>query len=238
LDRNFRLFAALKETGSNSGPPSEITLPMVREALFTAVVCDALDSLGCRNQAVQLSLTPVLTGMPLLAGRCRTTLWVDMYHSDPRPYELELRAVDSCGPDEIFVCAAQGSLRSGIWGELLATASRARGAVGAVIDGAVRDVARLRAMQFPVFARGTSPFDSKDRQRVVDIDVPVEIGGAHFRPRDLVLADEDGIVVVPREVEREALRIAWEKVHTETEFRRAVGSGLPAAEAFRRYGVL
>lgn len=217
--------------------PEIIDLPMMRASLYTAVVSDALDSLGYRHQAVSGILRP-MTVETLLAGRCKTTLWEDMEGEDPRPYELELRAVDSCRPDDVLIAAGAGSMRSGVWGELLSTAARNRGCAGAVVDGAVRDVKRMRQMGFPVFARGTSPFDSLHRQRVVDLDVPVRIEGVIFRPGDLVLADADGIVVVPQEVEAEAIRRAWEKAHAENHVRDAIRQGMPAWEAWQRYGVL
>src|SRR5205807_10300236 len=137
----------------------------------------------------------------VLVGHCKTTLWAAMAHADPRPYELELRAVDSCRPDDVLIAAAGGSCRSGVWGELLSTAARNTGCVGVVVDGAVRDVVRMREMSFPAFARGTAVYDSKDRQRVIDLDIPVMIDGVTFAPGDLVIADEDGVVVVPRKIE-------------------------------------
>jgi 4-hydroxy-4-methyl-2-oxoglutarate aldolase len=214
-----------------------ITLAMMRAALYSAVVCDALDSLGWNRQSPRVPWQPYGAN-GLLVGRCKTTLWGDMYHADPRPYELELRAVDSCQADDVVICAAGGSMRSALWGELLSTASRNAGCVGAVVDGAVRDVARMRQMGFPAFARGTSTYDSQNRQRVVDLDIPVEIEGVTFRPGDLVFADADGVVVVPQEAEQEALRRAWDKVHAENRTRDAIRGGLPATEAYRRFGVL
>jgi regulator of RNase E activity RraA len=215
----------------------EITLPMMRSALTAAVVCDALDSLGFPHQSPRVQLKP-LTTSGVLVGRCKTSLWADMYHVDPKPYELELRAVDTCQPDDVLVCAAGGSLRSGIWGELLTTAARNTGCVGAVVDGAVRDVSQMRSMGFPVFARSTCIYDSKDRQRVIDIDVSVAIDGVTFEPGSLLIADEDGLVVVPREVETEAIQRAWAKVHAENEVRDAIRAGMKATAAFEKYGVL
>src|SRR5438874_11679004 len=167
-----------------------ITLSMMREVLYTAVVCDALDALGYRNQSPRIALT-CQSGGPRLVGRCKTTLWTEMSHEDPKPYELELIAVDSCRADDVLIAAAGGSMRSGIWGELLSTAARNSGCVGAVVDGAVRDVAKMRAMPFTIFARGTSIYDSLHRQRVIDVDVAVDIAGVRFSPGDLVLADAD-----------------------------------------------
>lgn len=214
-----------------------ITLPQMREFLYAAVVSDALDSLGFRHQSPRVSLPP-LTVPGLLVGRCKTTLWADMYHEDPRPYELELRAVDSCQPDDVLIAAAGGSVHSALWGELLSTASRNSGCVGAIVDGAARDVAKMRAMQYPVFARATSVYDSLHRQRVIDLDVPVEIGGVRFAPGDLVFADEDGVVVVPREVEAEAIQRAWTKVHGENAVRDDIRAGMKATDVFAKYGIL
>jgi regulator of RNase E activity RraA len=215
----------------------DITLAMMRESLYSAVVCDALDALGFPNQSPRVSLAPQTTEM-LLVGRCRTTLWVTMYHVDPSPYELELKAVDACRPDDVLIAAAGGSMHSGVWGELLSTAARNSGCVGAIVDGAVRDVAKMRAMQFPVFARGRCVYDSQNRQRVVDIDVDVEIDGVRFSPGDLVFADLDGVVVVPRSVEKQVIAAAWKKVHDENVTRDAIKEGMKATEAYRKYGVL
>jgi 4-hydroxy-4-methyl-2-oxoglutarate aldolase len=221
----------------NNSNPSVITLDMMRQSLYSAVVCDVLDTAGYPRQSPRVQLR-AMTVPQTLVGRCKTTLWADMAHADPTPYELELQAVDSCKPDDVLIAAAAGSARSGIWGELLTTAARNQGCVGAVIDGMVRDVAKMRDMQFPVFARGSCVYDSKDRQRVIDIDVPVEIDGVRFCPGDLILADEDGIVVVPRAVEEAVLHSAWEKVNAENQVRDAIRAGMKASEVFRKYGVL
>ena len=214
-----------------------ITLPQMREKLYSAVVCDALDKLGFRHQSPRVPLQP-LTTQGVLVGRCKTTLWAEMAHEDPRPYELELQAVDTCQPDDIIIAAAGGSMRSGLWGELLSTAARRSGCVGAIVDGAVRDVKKMAEMPFAVFARGTSPYDSLNRNRVIDVDIHVEIDGVPFAPGDLVIADIDGIVVVPRAIETEAIAAAWEKVNAENIVRDAIAGGMTAGDAFRKYGVL
>ncbi|HIE97958.1 MAG TPA: RraA family protein [Planctomycetes bacterium] len=215
----------------------KITLQQIREHMYSAVICDALDSIGHTHQSPR-SQFQQLTTQQMIVGRCRTTLWADMFHEDPEPYALELKSVDSCQPDDVLIAAAGGSMRSGIWGELLTTAVRNGGCVGAIIDGAVRDVAKIRAIDFPVVARSRCLYDSKDRQRVIDCDVPVEIDGVTFSPGDLVVADEDGVVVIPQAVEAQALQLAWEKVHAENEVRDAIRAGMKAVDAYEKYGVL
>jgi 4-hydroxy-4-methyl-2-oxoglutarate aldolase len=218
-------------------PAPVITFAMIREHLGSALLSDALDSVGRLHQVPNFTLRPI-TGFRKLVGRARTSLWADMFHVDPRPYELELRAVDDCGPDDVLVAAAGGSNRSGIWGELLSTAAAARGCVGAIVDGMVRDVDKMAAMGFNVFAGGVNCRDSRDRQRVVDLDVTVEIGGVAIHPGDLVLIDVDGMVVVPQDVERETLERAWNKLHAENETRDAIRAGMKATEAWEKFGVL
>lgn len=217
--------------------PDKITLEMMRSSLYSAVVSDALDGLGFPRQSPQVSLLP-LTTESVLVGYCKTTLWEEVEGTDPSPYELELQAVDECQPDEVLIAAAAGSMRSGIWGELLSTAAGNSGCAGAIVDGAVRDVEKMAAMKFPVFARGTSVYDSQDRQRVSAIDLPVEIDGISFSPGDLVIADRDGVVVVPAEIHEQAVQAAWEKVHAENVTRDAIRDGMKATDAYRKYGVL
>ena len=215
-----------------------ITLEMMRQHLTVPLLCDALDAAGFTHQSPRIPLLPITLPDVILIGRCRTTLWADMAHVDPQPYELELKAVDSCHPDDVLVCAAAGSMRSGIWGELLSTAARNSGCVGVVVDGAVRDVAQMRNMKFPVFARGRCPYDSRDRQRVIDFDISVEIDGVVIHPGDLIAADQDGIVIVPHAVEVSVVRAAWNKVHAENEVRDAIRGGMSATKAFETFGVL
>src|SRR6478609_10239172 len=110
-----------------------ITLQQMRERLYSAVVCDALDQLGFKNQSPRVPIRPLTTG-GVLVGRCKTTLWEEIDDEDPRPYELELKAVDTCRSDDVLIAAASGSVRSGLWGELLSTAAGRSGCVGAIID--------------------------------------------------------------------------------------------------------
>jgi len=220
------------------GLVGDMSLVELRKILSVALICDALDAAGLRRQAPQLEIRPVTLPDVFLMGRCKTMLWAEMAHRDPKPYELELAAVDSCRPGDVLVCAAAGSSRSGVWGELLSTAARNAGCIGAIIDGCVRDVAKMRAMSFPVFARRTNPYDSRDRQRVIDYDVRIELDGTEVNPGDLIAADEDGIVVIPKSIEAEVVRAASEKALKENGVRDAIRGGMTASEAFRTFGVL
>ena len=106
------------------------------------------------------------------------------------------------------------------------------------MDGLTRDVRAIRAMNFPVFAAGIGPLDSKGRGKVVAIDVPVEVAGARVEPGDLVFGDADGVVVIPRAAEERVIAAALAKVRGENETRGALASGEKLADVFRRHGIL
>lgn len=211
----------------------------VRERLFTAVLSDVLDAAGRRSQAMRPGVRPLDDSL-VMVGRARTGLYADVYHVVPgeNPYELEIALVDDLAPDEIVVLAAGTSGRIAPWGELLSTACRARGAAGCVTDGLVRDIRAIRSLRFPVFAGGIGPLDTKGRGKVVAIDVPIECGGVAVRSGDLVFGDADGVVVIPREVEGEILRAAFEKVAGEDRTRAALERGEKLADVFARHGIL
>ena len=154
------------------------------------------------------------------------------------PYELEIRLIDDLKRDEVPVFACGASGRIAPWGELLSTAARARGAAGAVMDGLTRDIQAIRAMQFPVFAGGIGPLDSKGRGKIMAVDLPVEVAGVRVAPGDLVFGDADGIVVVPQAVEAEVIAAALAKVAGENATREALARGEKLAEVFKRHGIL
>lgn len=227
-----------QEVSSQAFDSLLMPLDSLRQKLTVSLLCDALDMAGHRNQSPCLPIAPLTTDGTVLIGRAKTTLWEDIFCEDQSPYELELAAIDSCQPDEVIVCAANGSMRSGVWGELLSCAAINQGCCGVLVDGAVRDLQKIRQMKFTVHARGTCPYDSRNRQRVICYDVPVEIGGVTIHPGDLIAADEDGIVIVPRAIEREVILAAWNKATAEDEVRIAVQGGLSATLAYKRFGVL
>ncbi len=210
-----------------------------RKKLYAAVLSDTLDALGATEQAMRPGIRPLDDGL-VLCGRARTALYAETYHiaPDENPYELEIALVDDLGANDVAVFACSGSERIAPWGELLSTASRARGAVGCVTDGFVRDVKRIRAMAFPVFHGGIAPLDSRGRGKVVAIDVPVRCGGVLVHPGDLVFGDVDGVVVVPQAIAAEAVSRALAKVEGENQTRRELEQGQLLREVYEKYGVL
>ena len=207
------------------------------DTLYTAVVSDALDELGHREQAMAEHLRPVGANVKF-AGWARTIACMDMYHVDGDPYGAEIEAIDSILPGEVVVVSTGGSRRNAPWGELLSTAAIARGARGAVIDGLVRDVGRIQQLGFPLFAAGIKPVDSRGRGRVVSFNVPVQCGGVLVSPGDLVFADLDGVIAIPASLVDEVVRLATDKVSRETHSREELQKGAYLRTVYDKYGVL
>lgn len=216
-----------------------VSLEVLKEKLFTAVLSDCLDAAGHRQQALAARIRPLDEEL-VLCGRARTALYMDVYDATEgeNPYELEIRLVDDLKPGEVpvFACGATG--RIGPWGELLSTAARARAAAGAVMDGLVRDVRAIRAMKFPVFHGGIGPLDSKGRGEVMATDVPVVVAGVRVESGDLVFGDADGVVVIPRAAEERVIAAALDKVRGENATRDALARGEKLADVFKRHGIL
>lgn len=205
--------------------------------LYTAVISDSLDELGYRNQAMSHSIRPLLPEV-CVAGWARTILCVDVDEIPEDPYAVEIEAVDSLLTGEVAVISTGGSIQNAPWGELLSTASMARGARGAVVDGLVRDVKKIEKIGFPVFATGIKPVDSKGRGLVVNYNVPVVCGGVNVYPGDLIAGDYDGVVAIPAVLVPEVLERAFRKVASENHSREELRRGAFLRDVYEKYGVL
>jgi 4-hydroxy-4-methyl-2-oxoglutarate aldolase len=206
--------------------------------LYSAVISDALDAAGSSGHCMGAQIRPTVPLERPLIGRAATARSIAVEGPPERPYATLLEAMDCLDAGQVWVVAAGSEPRSAIFGGLLATAARARGAIGCVIDGAVRDTHELRRLAFPTFATGCSPADSYGRDEVVEHGGPVRCGGVLVCPGDLVVADDDGVVVVPRALEDEVIERALAKVEGEGRMREELADGLRAADAFAKYGIL
>jgi len=209
-------------------------------ALSAALLSDVMDALGLTEHAMRPFVRPLDEALTLV-GRARTGLYMPVYsvRLGENPYEVEIALVDDLKPGEVAVLACGGPTeRIAPWGELLSTASVARGAAGCVTDGLVRDVRQIRAMRFPVFHGGIGPLDTKGRARMMERDIPVECAGVAVRSGDIVFGDADGVVVIPREHEAAVLAKAREKAEGEDRTRVELRQGRLLGQVYGKYGVL
>lgn len=213
----------------------------VRRDLYVPAVCDILDSLGRRHQAMHQRLRPLLPDARNcgFVGRARTFRWMETdYVVQKDPYGLEIEAMDSLRPGDVAVHSTDAAGTNAPWGELMSTVAQRNGAVGCVCDSQVRDCVRIIEMGFPVYCAGIRPLDSMGRARVMAYDVPVRCGEVLVHPGELVYADFDGVVVVPRDLEKQVLELARQKVGKESQARRDLRAGKTLREVYDAYGVL
>lgn len=209
----------------------------LEKELYSAVIADILDGLGVRNNAMHYSINPVTQSMAVM-GRAFTILATDVYQEPKKPYELEIEAVDNTSKGEVIVATTNGSISSGFWGELLTTGAKGHGCRGAIIDGLTRDQKMIIEMDFPLFVRGSSPYDSKGRTEVIAYQVPIVCGNVLVKPGDIIFADIDGIVVIPQDIEDEVIKKALEKVQGENKVREELLAGISVKEVFNKYHIL
>jgi 4-hydroxy-4-methyl-2-oxoglutarate aldolase len=209
----------------------------LRRRLRSALVADVLDGMGRRQQCLGPGIVP-LRSADILVGRAFPVTVIETDTPIEPPYQGLLRALDAIAADDVFVYPTGRSSRAAVWGELVSTACLARGAAGALTDGLVRDTERIRALGFPVFARGTLPLDVNGRLEVVGYGADALLDGVPIRAGDLIVADADGVVIVPSEVEAEAVELALAKDAREADFRSAVAAGTTPSVAFNQFKVL
>ena len=202
-----------------------------------AVVSDALDRLGRREQALDLAIRPLWPEARLAGVAVPVVIVADP--SEPElPYDGELTALDGLGPGDVPMLVVEPGVLAASWGELFSCAALGRGAGGVVIDGNARDAAAIKALGFPTFARGLSPLDTFARAVVTGIDVEARVGGVDVRPGDVVVGDVDGLLVVPRELSPDVAEAVVTKHRLEEDARADLLAGMGIREVWAKYGVL
>lgn len=204
--------------------------------LFTPVIGDILDRERCWHQFLPQPIKP-LTSRQRLIGRAMPVQIAEVTGPQSRPFGLLTEALDSLQPGEIYV-ATGGSMNCAAWGEIMTATARARGAAGAVINGFHRDTPRVIEQSWPVFSRGSFAQDAGVRSVVSAFRCTIEIEGVLIEPSDLIFGDIDGVVVIPRKLEKQVIEAAFEKVMGEKRVRKEIEAGSTSTSVFDRYGIL
>lgn len=210
----------------------------IKEHLYVASVCDILDEMGYRNQAMHQRLRPLLPDMENCGfiGRARTFHWVEIpNHTEGHSYDVEITAMDTLNAGDVVVHSTDISPVNASWEEFMSVVSRLKGVSGCVCDGLIRDCVKIVELGFPVFYAGIGPLNPKGRRFISEYDVPVLCGEVNVHPGDLVYADFDGIVVVPKAAEEEVFQRAREKVENENHSRMELLNGKSLREVYDKY---
>jgi regulator of RNase E activity RraA len=202
-----------------------------------ASVSDALEQLTGQRMYMSHRMQPLFTTK--FAGFAWTVLLKkDEGNSDPAALNGMLAAIDEGSPDSVYVMVVEDGEDIAGMGGLMGTAMAARGYAGAVIDGGVRDVAYLRKIGFPVFATGIVPSTSVHHYRFGGSQIPVICDRVTVNAGDIVVADSDGVVVVPRAKAQEVLNLAQQMDFKEHSMYAVIEQMKSIVEAVKKFGRL
>lgn len=211
--------------------PAQAVIEGFRE-LSTCNVSDALDKLGLRSGV--WGIRP-LYDCAKVVGPAITMRLIPFGPDRPSSHlGADALAVSQAG--DLIVIDNGGRVDQNCWGEILTFAARQRGVAGVIIDGASRDLDVIREIEFPLYARAVVPHTARGRNVQGDVNRTVQLGGAQVRPGDVVMADVNGIAVIPNERAEEVLAAARELFDRENEIVRLLKAGVPFADVDRKSG--
>lgn len=217
------------------------------EKTYTPAVADTLDDLGFMHQTMKAGFLPIMpeavvAGPAFTIEEARTKRSKRLSDYEPSFVAQALTLLfDNMQKGQIIVINTNGFAGAGAFGELMATTSKFhRGVKAAVVDGPIRDISRILEIGFPVWTRGNIPTDSIGRVDLVGVGQPIFCGGVRVNPGDVVMADRDGVVVIPMaDVDlAEVVEKAEEVVAAERRSRQEIREGSSLLEVYQRYGKL
>lgn len=225
------------QTGANAGPSQGAELVAQFRRVEVASVSDAIEQITGKKMYMTHRMQPIFTSK--FAGFARTVqLKKDEGNNDPNALSGMLQAIDEGSADSVYVMVVENGEDIAGMGGLMGTAMAARGYSGAVIDGGVRDVAYLRKIGFPVFATGIVPSTSVRHYRFAEAQIPVVCNGVPVNPGDIVVADSDGVVVVPRAQAQAVLTLAQQMDYKEHSMYAVIEQTKSIVEAVKKFGRL
>ncbi len=218
---------------------------IARKELYTSVVGDIMDQMNYRHQFLSPRLQPLSDDM-LIVGYAFPVLEADMdsdimkqqySHLLNKPFGVMLEALDALGKNDVYMCTG-ASPDYALWGELMSVRAKTLGAAGAIVDGYSRDTRGILELRFPTFSYGRYAQDQAPRGKVLGFNIPLEFGKVKVAPRDIVMADLDGVCVVPAELKEEVFTKALAKARGERIVYQEIFAGMSACEAFRKYEIM
>ena len=203
-------------------------------ALYSSLVSDCAEAAGLGTRALAPGLEPfhqdegrVVVGLAHTAQVRKTSEHVEI--------DMLLKLVEATPPDSVIVVATDEDVQGALWGGLMSAGVQSKGAVGAVVDGGVRDLHQIHPLGFAVFATYRSPLDIRGRGEMVSFGAPVICRGVSIAPGDLIFADPNGVVAVPASAALEILDLAEERVKKEVLTQQELLAGEPASEVYARH---
>jgi len=218
---------------------------IARQELNTALVGDALDQLGYYHQFLPPRLKPLDSEMKVI-GRAMPVLEADIEADDRetssrkatvKPFGLMFEALDNLKEDEVYICTGSSS-NYALWGELMSTRALKLSAAGAVVNGYSRDTCGILRLNFPTFSLGTFAQDQKPRGEVIGFRIRIIWDNIVIEPGSIIFGDRDGVLVIPKESEKEAFSAAIDKARAEKLVSNALIQGMSSVDAFNKFGIM
>jgi 4-hydroxy-4-methyl-2-oxoglutarate aldolase len=200
--------------------------------LDTCAVSDALDSLGLKGATWGIG---PLWPCPRIVGRAVTMKIKPAGFEQPKQH-LGTAPIEAAQSGDIIVIDNGGKLEFSCWGGLLALSAKLKGLSGVVIDGASRDIDEARELEFSVYARGAVPMTARGRVVQESFNQEIQFAGVQCHPRDLVIADGSGVVIVPKEKEAEVVAAAEAIYQKEQEMAAGIRKGYSGLEMLEKLG--
>jgi regulator of RNase E activity RraA len=208
--------------------------------LYTAIISDVLDEMGIYDRVLPPIIRPLYPDVKIVGEA--VTAFVRKYDKVTRKDFIEwsrvmLDFLMSGGPNKVYVISSSAP-DVATWGEMMTRTAIVRGAVGAITDGALRDVPRILPLgkRFQIYYASITPLDAKPRLEYVAYNIPISIHGVTIKPGDIVFGDYDGVVVIPREVATEVINRALERLKSETALGEEIMKGEDVRQLIRKYG--
>ncbi|HEY3458449.1 MAG TPA: RraA family protein [Bryobacteraceae bacterium] len=202
-----------------------------------ASVSDAIEQLYGTKAYMSHDMRPLM--QTKFAGPAVTVLLKKEEHHEGAPAQQGmLDAIDEAPAGSVYVIVLEDGLDYAAVGGLMSTAMKVRGLAGAVVDASIRDTPQITKLQFPIFSRGIAPSTTINHYRFVGKNIPITCAGVQVRPSDIIVADMDGVVVVPKEKAADVLKKAQQLDDTEHSMLPFIEKYKSIREAVRKFGRL
>ena len=209
----------------------------LKKVLYTGILCDVMDTLGYRNQALGMKIRP-LGEDTVIFGPAFTSIGTQVYSMPEDPLMAQCRIVDQLKEGEVYVLVTRGEYNCALFGELFATAVNSKKGVGVLLDGLARDLKELKNMKFPLFFKGTMPTTSKGRCEINESQIPIIIDGVTINPGDMIFGDIDGVAVIPKEIADEVFEKSLETIEKENMVRDGLKQGRTLEDVYKEIGAI
>jgi 4-hydroxy-4-methyl-2-oxoglutarate aldolase len=228
---------ALTLAAGRGGPAADDPLVEGFRQTEVASVADAIEQLYGRQAYMRHDMRAIFKTK--FAGPAVTVQLKKAEHKEgSAATQGMIQAIDAAPAGSVYVIVLEDGLDYGAVGGLMATTMKVRGLAGAIVDASIRDLPQIQRIQFPVYSRGVSPGTTVGHYRSVGVNIPVTCAGVLVRPKDIIAADEDGVVVVPIEQAAEILKKAQELDNTEHSMYPFIERFKSLTEAIAKFGRL